>query len=168
MCVDHEAKERPALVCPECLPVSYTDKTDRLTLLGYMRDLIGTPWEHGKRSASSLDCVGLMLLAGEMMGWTMPTLEPYELHIDGSEMQTLLETYLVAVADQEDALPGDLAWVRIRRSGVHLVALTEVGTIIHCPYRMVNDVQTGAVEEMPLDMRWASRVLQVYRYPEFS
>jgi hypothetical protein len=128
------------------------------------RGLIGTRFAHMGRSAYSVDCVGLLVIAGQRAGLLPIDFQTrsYTPVINAEVLRADLEEWLDPVAGNLAPQPGDVALFVMGRSEQHVGLITEVGPT---GWRFVHAHQArGKVVEQRLDTWWQARLRQLYRW----
>lgn len=123
------------------------------------RRYLGTPFRHRGRSASGLDCAGLVWRSYYDLGTTLPDIRWYgrEPHRDG-----LREVVREAFGDpvHRPPIPGDVLLMRFNREPHHLAIVGDYPgslSLIH------SYGDAGRVVEHRLDPFWCGRILEIYR-----
>jgi len=131
------------------------------------RAYLGTPFKHRGRTATGLDCAGLVWLAYCDLGYTPPDLARYgrEPHRDGlmQAMEAALDAPVWRGRSVPRSLlqPGDVVVMCFVREPHHVAIVTDSAShglgLIHC-YGNI-----GHVVEHGLDAMWQDRILAVFR-----
>jgi cell wall-associated NlpC family hydrolase len=80
-----------------------------MTLDAAARAYLGTPWRHLGRSATGIDCIGLVILAARDCGITIPDPAPYAREPQGNRLAAAASEHGVRVGQ---AQPGDVLLFR--------------------------------------------------------
>jgi cell wall-associated NlpC family hydrolase len=127
------------------------------------RVFLGTIFRHqGRDPIFGIDCIGLIVLAGQLAGYAFPAFDRSDYGRDPAH--GLLETYLQAAfgspIPKADMAPGDIVAVDFKGAVRHvgIVAAHPDGlSLIH------TNEAVGRVTEARIDSRWLGRIAAVYR-----
>lgn len=127
------------------------------------RRYVGAPWRHGGRTASGMDCAGLLLAATADCGLRRPETVTYAALPDLALFEVLLPDY--CVREREVSL-GSVVRLSIAGRAQHLgiVGQHPAGgwSLIHA-YMTV-----GCVAEHGFNAQWARRIVSVWRVREVA
>jgi hypothetical protein len=122
----------------------------------YARKKTPFVWQ-GRLPGVGLDCLGLVICSGIAAG-ALPEgfdVEPYTEPPRGDRFVEALREYLDEIP-VEEAMPGDVLLLSIKREPRHLAIRTESG-MVHCT------VEHGLIER-PYAGRWVERTHSAYRF----
>ena len=126
-------------------------------LIQKAREYIGTPFRFGGRLKHiGVDCGGLILCAVTELGLSPEAPTNYTRQ---TALQTLQETLNQHCQKVETQQPGDILLFATKQLPGHCGILTAQNTFIHA----YDSPSVSQVTETPLDARWQSRVIAVYR-----
>lgn len=131
----------------------------RLLAVAAARACVGTPFLHqGRNYDSGLDCVGLIVVAAQALGLSVPHRADYGRQPEQARLvQEMAMSGLVPTA-VADRTPGDILVFQVGRYPRHLALMSDKG-MIHAW------AQTGRVVEHGLAEDWLSRLVSVFRFP---
>ena len=135
--------------------------------LAELRQCIGTPWRHqGRLPGVALDCIGLTRHYAHLRGFVVRVRDDYSRDPDGSLWAGMCDTFGQPIASGRNcvakALPGDIPMMEYTIGAHrHVGVLADAYglSLIH------SDSNSGRVVEIPVDARWARRVVGVWRLP---
>ena len=136
---------------------------DPVRVVAQARTHLNTRFKHQGRTPRGLDCAGLLVLTLTELGHSIVDRKSYgrEPHKDGLR-QTVQANMGQPLPAGAAMMPGDIVLMRFVREPHHLGILgdhpTAGLTLIH------SFAEVGKVVEHRLDGRWASRILEVYRF----
>lgn len=130
--------------------------TTRSQFIAQASTWLKTPYHHqGRVKGVGVDCIGLLVCVAEELGIDcsdVPT--NYSRAPDAAELFRSLSAS-GHVSPTDTPRPGDIAFFRIRGQPTHFGLLTDFG-FIHAD-------QTFGVVEVPMDAKWAGRVIANYK-----
>jgi hypothetical protein len=133
-----------------------------MTIDAAARGFLGTPWRHLGRSATGLDCIGLVLLAARDVGIALPDPAPYEREPQGTR---LLDGILAHAARVAAPSPGDVLLFRMGLYGGHVGIASE-----HPAWRVPACIHAYAphrrVVEQPMQGELATALIGAFRLAE--
>lgn len=125
--------------------------------------MIGTPYTPHGRTAAGVDCWGMVYLAYQNLGISLPSFSseyPDPLDHDRSFIEDLVDgqrPYFTEV-HEDDAEQFDIILFNFLGAPSHVA-------MFHAPGRMINaDSKAGVVLESYTAPRWCSRLVGFYRY----
>ncbi|WP_137179279.1 C40 family peptidase [Roseomonas sp. AR75] len=126
------------------------------------RAYLGVPWRHLGRSATGLDCIGLVLLAARDAGRTLPDPAPYAREPQGTR---LLDGILAHATRVGTADPGDVLLFRMGLYGGHVGIAS-----LHPAWRVPACIHAYAphrrVVEQPIEGELAAALIGAFRLTE--
>lgn len=126
------------------------------------RSYIGTKWRHRGRSKYGVDCIGLVVVCLQSVGYHVSDRLNYSRTPFKDGLRDELQKHFGDPIPLSEAKEGDIALIRFdgmtEPSHVGIIANYEFGglSIIHS-YSLV------AVTEHRLDKQWSDRIVEVYR-----
>ena len=134
----------------------------RKDFIAAARGWLNVPFLHqGREKDRGIDCVGLVIQSAREVGLTTVQYRNYSRSAQPAVMRNLLRKHCVPVV-RPRMLPSDILWMRLEKLPYHVAIFTFDGTIIHS-YSGV-----GKVVEHRLDDKWSKRIVEVYRFPQFT
>lgn len=132
---------------------------ERRAFIDAARARVGTPFRHRGRTATGLDCIGLLVVALHAAGRVPVDRRTYGRAPDRDKLrETVREHFGPPVADMQ---PGDIVLMRWSDRPQH-VAL--VGDYAHGGLSLIHaDSSFGAVTEHNLAAPWVARIVETYR-----
>lgn len=120
------------------------------------RSALGVPFKHQGRSASGLDCAGLIVHVAQSLGLDYVDSDGYSRRPSGGLLESALDGQpcLERVARRQ---PGDVLLMRFTGEPQHLGIFTGE-TLIH------SYANVGKVCEHRVDEAWARRIVRAYRF----
>lgn len=124
------------------------------------RSCLGVPFVHQGRGPDGIDCVGLIIAVGRIIGVGLLWPEmPYARFPPEDYVRAVLEAYLDPLTGSP--LPGDVALIRWRRTANHLAIVADGDQ----PYSLIHSYYiTGKVVEHRADRYWHDRVVALYGF----
>lgn len=123
------------------------------------RACLGTPFRHqGRQAPNGLDCVGLLLVAAQALGLSVPSIADYGRLPDRARLPQDLVRAGLRPVPQADRRPADVLLFSVGRWPRHVGLATPIG-LIHAW------AQVGRVVEHRLSRDWQDRLVTVYRFP---
>lgn len=132
----------------------------------------GTPFYHtGREKGIGVDCAGLVLGVWHALSLTGWDDRHYAPGGDAERLYAGLERFCDRIDQREGRAvseasrapllqPGDILLIAFRRLPIHVGLVTGAGTFIHALETV------GRVVEVPLDERWRSLIVGVWRWRE--
>lgn len=132
---------------------------ERRAFISAARARIGTPFRHRGRTATGLDCIGLLVVALHAAGRVPVDRRTYGRQPDRDRLrETVREHFGPPVSDMR---PGDIVLMRWSDRPQHVAI---VGDYAHGGLSLIHsDNAFGAVTEHRYAAPWAARVLEIYR-----
>lgn len=124
------------------------------------RQLVGTPFVHQGRTPDGIDCVGLIIAVGRVIGVGLYWPEmPYREFPPEDYVRLVLQRHLDPMGGAPQ--PGDIALCRWRRTANHLAIVADGDE----PYSLIHayHVEQRVVEHRA-DGYWQDRVVEIYSY----
>ena len=132
---------------------------ERLAFIAAARERLGTPFRHRGRTATGLDCSGLLVVALQAAGR-----DPIDRRTYGRapDRDRLREAVAAQFGDPvEDQRPGDVVLMRWADRPQHVAI---VGDYAHGGLSLIHaDNSFGAVTEHRCAAPWLARILEAYR-----
>lgn len=132
-----------------------------MTLDAAARHYLGTPFRHqGRNPALGIDCIGLIVLAGQDAGFLFPAFDRTDYGTDPAH--GLLQGYLRLAFGPpvSDMQPGDVVAIdyhgTVRHVGI-VGAHPQGLSLIH------TNMAIGRVSEARIDAKWRKRIKAVFR-----
>ena len=119
-------------------------------------DLVGVPFRlHGRLSEAGLDCVGLVAVSLQSVGFDLPIPAGYELR---GQFQDRVQHYFYApcfkaLEPDEDLASGDLCMVRVAPRQLHFI-IAVAGGFVHAHAGLRRVVLTPGPVTWPVIGRW--------------
>lgn len=142
-------------LCPRCWgKLSH----DEVGACAAARSALGWTFRHAGRNDRGIDCVGLVMLVADRMGWSHDRFRDYPSGIKGDRVAEELSRRMTPV---DSLRPGDVVLCRVKRLPAHVAIVSDRATLIHAAYGR------GVVEH-GIDDRWIARFVSAYRYNEVA
>jgi cell wall-associated NlpC family hydrolase len=125
------------------------------------REFIGIPFRHQGRTIHGVDCAGLLYLTAKELGVSTRDETDYGRLPDPKRMLRLLSENMDRIPIEE-AVPGDVYWMRFGVDPQHLALVTDKG-IIHSYSEVRKGSETGRVVEHTLNKTWKDRITSCWR-----
>jgi cell wall-associated NlpC family hydrolase len=149
-------------------PIHQTDSAAPIAkVIAEARGMLGTRFAHMGRSAFSVDCVGLLVLAGQRAGLLPQDFRTrsYSRVINPEVLHADLEEWLDPVAANLPPQAGDVVVFAMGNSEQHVGLITEVGP---AGWRFIHAHEGGTtggkVVERRMDPWWQARMRRLYRW----
>jgi cell wall-associated NlpC family hydrolase len=123
------------------------------------RSYINTPFKHQGRSRNGLDCIGIIVVPLNDVGFFSYDNKNYRKYGLGGEIIEVLSKFCYEVPKPLEYKPGDILMFS-KNSSQHLAIYTDKNTIIHA-HNFV-----GKVVEHSLTKEWKESISKVFRYKE--
>lgn len=132
---------------------------ERGRFIAAARARIGTPFRHRGRSAHSLDCLGLLVVALAAVGRSCEDRRKYGRAPEQDRLRDALAAHFGPPIDDEPQ-PGDVAVMRWVDRPQHVAIF---GDYLHGGLSVIHsDAAFGAVTEHRFAGPWCSRVMEIY------
>ncbi len=127
------------------------------------REYLGVRWVHqGRQRKRGLDCLGLIVVVAEDLGYKPQDYLAYNREPDPLLLQELVNQQFIKVDREPEA--GDMVLIHFharRKSPYHFGIISEKGTLIH------GHGPSRKVVEQPVRM-YADQIHSVYEFPEVN
>lgn len=132
----------------------------RSDVIAAARSCLGLPFAHQGRGPGGIDCVGLIIVTGRIIGVGLHWPEmPYQRFPPEDYVRAVLKEYLVPLRGSPE--PGDVALLRWRRTANHLAVVADGDR----PYSLIHAYYVAArVVEHRADRFWHDRVVGLYGF----
>lgn len=131
---------------------------DKQKLVDIARQWLGTPFRHEGRSATGVDCYGLLIVVAQQAGIDVPIESGYGKRPSGAHMRSRLLQYADPVPIT-DIQAGDILHIKFNAQPQHLAIVSSVA-----PLRIIHaDAIAGRVVEHGLSDEWRAKVRGCYR-----
>lgn len=132
---------------------------ERLTFIAAARERVGTPFRHRGRTASGLDCIGLLVASMRAAGRDPEDRRTYGRAPDRDRLREAVAAHFGDPVSEPR--PGDIVLMRWADRPQHVAI---VGDYAHGGLSLIHaDNSFGAVTEHRLAAPWAARIVEVYR-----
>jgi cell wall-associated NlpC family hydrolase len=140
--------------------------TTTAEIVGYARELIGTPYQHQQRLPGlAMDCAAVPVHVGKKLGLSFDDITNYGRQPRPDEMKKALEGNLQRVS-LDLMQPGDVVWMRIHTEPQHFGILGDYLygglSLIHAYNGMMAVQRVG---EHRLDAQWRAKIIGAWRFP---
>lgn len=121
------------------------------------RSCVGTAFHHqGRRKAVGLDCIGVVVVALQELGFQVRDQLDYSQRPDGKSLVAALEAHGARLVDQIQA--GDVLLFRYDHQPQHVAVASSVQSLIHA------FAPAGQVVETHIGPYWTHRLIGIYRF----
>lgn len=128
------------------------------------RRWVGTPFTHqGRVLGAGVDCAGLLIGVARALRLSSYDINGYNRSPDGYELRAECDREMDAVPAGQ-ARVGDVLLLRMGRYPQHLAIVSAVEAGVPTVMIHAHADNRGLCVEHSIDMRWARRIVQVYRF----
>lgn len=127
------------------------------------RACLGVPWMHQGRSASGMDCIGLLAAVGRRLGCDVPDDAAYGRVPNGEQLLSEMRQYLLAEPIGTRPQPGHMVALRVGLQPHHVGV---IGDYRHGGLSLIHgNSKAGCVTEHRLTPAWVAAIVELYRAP---